>query len=80
MSLNNLVDYQPLYGLFVRTLQVRDVSIENCLEYLEHIKETESYAENEEEDMPVYLLYHKLDELVGAEKDSNAVKDKIRYA
>lgn len=90
ISLNNLVDYQPLYSLFVRTLQVRDVSIDDCLNYLERIKETKLYAENEEEneeneeeneedDAQVYLLYHKLDELI-AENDSNAAKDKIRYA
>lgn len=62
IPLNNINEYQDFYSLFFRILQVKDVGIKHCLEYLSSIRasansdgeedlETEEDSE-EDEDLP----------------------------
>ena len=75
-SLNNLTEYKPLFGLFVNTIGVTDVTINHCLSYLDHMQ-TER---NTDEYKKIVLLYSLLEELVQRNEDSKSAKINIRSA
>jgi len=72
--LNNLTEYRALFGLFVNTLAMLDVTVEDCLVYLDHI----GTEENVEEYNKIVLLYSKLEELAHDIEDTAATKETIR--
>lgn len=90
-SLNNIQEYEPSHSLFTRTLQVEDINIRHCLDYLLGIRiHGDSGSEEDpekQEDFPkkkdytnIPLLYSQLSMLIQSEKDAIGAKETIRYA
>lgn len=76
--LNNLPEYKVLVGLFVNTLEMSDVSINDCLEYLVHIGSQGDHLTCKE-DEKIILLYSKLVELWREGSDTEGAKENIKY-
>ena len=71
-------EYQPLFGLLVNTLKLKDAGLDDYLEYLESIKLTEIYLTSKEEESIIPLIYTALNELAVQDR-SKAAKAKVRY-
>ena len=70
--LQSVSEYQPLYGLLVNTLELKDAGLDDYLDYLEHIKYSEIYLSSKEEESKISLIYKALNEL--------AVQDRTKAA
>jgi tetrahydromethanopterin S-methyltransferase subunit H len=71
-------EYQPLFGLLVNTLELEDAGLDDYLDYLEHIKDTEIYISSKEEESKISSIYKALNELAIQDR-TKAVKAKIGY-
>jgi hypothetical protein len=71
-------EYQLLFGLLVNTLELKDASLDDYLDYLEHIKDTEIYISSKEEESKISSIYKALNELAVKDR-TNAVNTKIGY-
>lgn len=76
--LNNLAEYRLLFGLFVNTMGMLNVTINDCLTYLHYIGTQGDHISNKEEYKKIVLLYSKLEELLQKDKDAEAAKGNIR--
>ncbi|TEY73343.1 hypothetical protein BOTCAL_0079g00080 [Botryotinia calthae] len=68
--------YQKLQALFVNTLEISDATLSDFLDYLNHIKidgQSKSNDSNEQKNK-IILLYDKLNELTGGDKNSAETK------
>jgi hypothetical protein len=71
-------EYRPLFGLLVNTLRLKDAVLDDYLDYLEHIKDTEIYISSKEEESKISSIYKALNELAVQDR-TKAVKTKVRY-
>jgi hypothetical protein len=65
-------EYQQLYVLYVNTLGLKDAGLDDYLDYLEHIQDSE------EERSKISLIYEALNELAVQDR-TEAAKAKIGY-
>jgi hypothetical protein len=71
-------EYQPLFGLLVNTLELKDAGLDDYLDYLKHIKDTKIYLGSKEEESKISLIYKALNELAVQDR-TKAAKAKIGY-
>ena len=76
--LERVSEYRQLYGLYVNTLGLKDAGLDDYLDYLEHIKDSEICRNSEEERSKISLIYEALNELAVQDR-TRAAKAKIRY-
>jgi hypothetical protein len=70
--LKRVSEYQQLYVLYVNTLGLKDAGLDDYLDYLEHIKDSEG------ERSKISLIYEALNELAVQDR-TEAAKAKIGY-
>jgi hypothetical protein len=76
--LQSVSEYQPLFGLLVNTLGLKDPDLDDYLDYLNYIKNTEIYLSSKEEESKISLIYKALNELAMQDR-TKAAKAKIGY-
>jgi hypothetical protein len=76
--LNRVSEYQQLYGLYVNTLGLKDAGLDDYLDYLEHIKDSEISSNSKDEKSKISLIYGALNELAVKDR-TKAAKAKIGY-
>ncbi|KAF2667223.1 hypothetical protein BT63DRAFT_481662 [Microthyrium microscopicum] len=55
--------YQPLYCLFVETLHLRNATLDDFLQYLEHIQKEEAYVQDIKEERRITAIYRTLSDI-----------------
>ena len=76
--LQSINEYRQLFGLIVTALGLMDGTTTNYLDYLQHIRDSKDYLNNQKEEAKIPLIYGQLNILAGGDTKTT-VKEEIWY-